>query len=145
MVQPNTMQRQQHNEQTIKNLMDAINGEYSAIYCYELLANQAPNDEIKNQILEIRKDEIRHYETFWNHYVSLTGQTMQPQITETCPGNYSDGIKAAFLDEQKTVDFYHDAARETSNASIKDAFMQAAADEQNHAVWFLYFMHENKS
>jgi len=66
----------------INDISKAINGEYTAIYCYELLANQAPNDEIKNRILEIRNDEIRHYETFWYLYISLTGKQPTPQITK---------------------------------------------------------------
>ena len=31
-----------------------------------------------------------------------------------------------------------------SDRSIKEAFRRAAADEQNHAVWFLYFFTKNK-
>ena len=120
--------------------MKAINGEYTAIACYELLANQAPNAEIKNRILEIRNDEIRHYETFWHIYISLTGKQPTPQITKQCPADYKSGIQAAFIDEQETVDFYHEIARSTNNPIIKDAFTQTSADEQNHAVWFLYFM-----
>ena len=46
--------------ETLNSISKAINGEYTAIACYELLANQAPNAEIKNRILEIRNDEIRH-------------------------------------------------------------------------------------
>lgn len=124
----------------LNDILDAINDEYTTISCYELLANQAPNAEIKKQILEIRDDEIRHYETFWHLYFSLTGKQASPKITKQCPTDYKSGILAAFMDEQKTVDFYHDIARNTNNPIIKEAFTQAAADEQNHAVWFLYFM-----
>ena len=67
-VQPST------NMEVLNDILKAINGEYTAIACYELLANQAPNAEIKNRILEIRNDEIRHYETFWHLYISLTGK-----------------------------------------------------------------------
>lgn len=120
--------------------MKAINNEYTTVSCYELLANQAPNAETKKRILEIRNDEIRHYETFWQLYFSLTGKQVSPQITKQCPGDFKSGVLAAFIDEQETVDFYHDIARSTNNPIIKEAFTQAAADEQNHAVWFLYFM-----
>ena len=46
------------------DLMKALNGEYSAICFYEQLAQLAPNDEARNRILEIRKDEMRHYRGF---------------------------------------------------------------------------------
>ena len=97
--------------EVLNNILKAINGEYTAIACYELLANQAPNAEIKNRILEIRNDEIRHYETFWHLYISLTGKQATPQITKQCPADYKSGILASFIDEQETVDFYHDIAQ----------------------------------
>ncbi|MEK4714870.1 MULTISPECIES: ferritin-like domain-containing protein [Sporosarcina] len=128
------------NKEVLNDISKAINGEYTAIYCYELLANQAPNNEIKKRILEIRSDEIRHYETFWHLYISLTGKKPSPQITKQCPADYRSGVLAAFIDEQETVDFYHDISRNTDNPVIRDAFTRASADEQNHAVWFLYFM-----
>nr|WP_238941840.1 ferritin-like domain-containing protein [Bacillus sp. REN10] len=127
----------------INDISKALNGEYSAIHCYKQLANQTPNLEIKKRILEIRNDEIRHFQTFSHIYTSLTGRQPSPQITEQCPTNFRNGILAAFKDEQETVDFYHDIARSTNNPIIKNAFIQAAADEQNHAVWFLYFMNHH--
>lgn len=131
------------NMEILNDIVKAINSEYTTISCYELLASQAPNEEIKNRILEIRNDEIRHYETFWYLYISLTGKQPTPQITKQCPADYTSGILAAFIDEQETVDFYHDIARSTNNPVIKNAFTQASADEQNHAVWFLYFMNHH--
>ncbi|WP_414714813.1 ferritin family protein [Sporosarcina koreensis] len=138
-VNQNSMQTSTNTE-VLNNILKAIDGEYTAISCYELLANQAPNNEIKKRILEIRKDEIRHYETFWYLYISLTGEQPSPKITRQCPADYTNGILSAFKDEQETVDFYHKIARSTDNPFINDAFTRASADEQNHAVWFLYFM-----
>lgn len=48
-------------------------------------------------------------------------------------------------DEQRTVDFYLEIADETTNQQVKETFRRAAADEQNYAVWFLYyFSKQNK-
>lgn len=126
--------------EVLNDILKAIDGEFTAIGCYELLANQARSNEIKKRILEIRDDEIRHYETFWHLYISLTGKQPSPKFTSQCPADYNSGILAAFIDEQETVDFYHNIARSANNPVIREAFTQAAADEQNHAVWFLYFM-----
>ncbi|WP_228548333.1 ferritin-like domain-containing protein [Sporosarcina obsidiansis] len=131
------------NIQTINNLLKAMHGEYHAIYCYEILANQAPTQDIKNKILEIRNDEMRHYQTFWVLYFQLTGKEPEIKLTEGCAKDYMSGVKAAFMDEQATVDFYHEAARKTTNPIISSAFTQASADEQNHAVWFLYFLNHS--
>jgi rubrerythrin len=131
------------NMEIINDISKAINGEFHAIYCYEILANQAPNIELKNRILEIRNDEIRHYSMFAQIYISLTGNQPTPQITKQCPKDYKSGVLAAFIDEQETVDFYHEIARKYNNVVIRDAFTQASADEQNHAVWYLYFMNQH--
>ncbi|MGY3415598.1 rubrerythrin [Bacillus mycoides] len=49
-------------------------------------------------------------------------------------------------DEQRTVDFYLEIADKTTNQQVKETFRRAAADEQNHAVWFLYyFSKQNKT
>nr|WP_285852029.1 ferritin-like domain-containing protein [Sporosarcina luteola] len=122
--------------------MRAIDGEYTAIACYELLANQAENDEIKKRILEIRNDEIRHYETFWYLYISLTGNQPSPKMTKECPADYRSGVLASFIDEQEAVDFYHRIARNTDNPVVRDVFTRASADEQNHAVWYLHFVNQ---
>lgn len=138
----NSMQHSS-NREIINDLSKAINGEYQAIYCYEILANQARNPEIKSRILEIRNDEIRHYQNISQIYISLTGNQPTPQITKQCSLDYKSGVLAAFIDEQETVDFYHEIARKYNNELIRNAFTQASADEQNHAVWFLYFMNQH--
>ncbi|WP_059170554.1 ferritin family protein [Bacillus sp. FJAT-27445] len=127
-------------EKLVGDVLRAINGEYSAIQCYERIARLAPNEGIRRQINEIRKDEQRHYQEFVRIYTNLTGRQPNVKAAETCPATYRDGIDFAFRDEQETVDFYHQIAKEATSAEVKEAFRNAAADEQNHAVWFLFFM-----
>lgn len=136
----NYLRQPTSNMAIVTDISQAINGEYHAIHCYEQLANQTQNLEIKNRILEIRNDEIRHYHLISHIYTSLTGKQPTPKLTEQCADNFRSGVLASFKDEQETVDFYHKIARTTNDSFIRDSFQQAAADEQNHAVWFLYFM-----
>ncbi|AMO84496.1 ferritin-like domain-containing protein [Solibacillus sp. FSL K6-1781] len=124
----------------ISNLTKAINGEFTAIHFYEHLAKLAPTQEIQNRILEIRNDEMRHFQGFSNSYFSITGHYPTPQITEEMPNNFKQGVLGAFKDEQEAVEFYHLAARQAGNSYIAHQFQSNASDEQNHAVWFLYFM-----
>ncbi len=126
--------------QIVNDIQKAIHGEYSAIACYEKLARLAPTQEERNKILEIQQDEKRHLEEFSRIYAYLTGCQPTYQITEKCPDEYLSGIEFAFKDEQGAVDFYLDIADKTQHAFIKDRFKRAAADEQNHAVWFLSFI-----
>lgn len=137
------MQCYMSTNELIADLTTALSGEYNAIHCYEILANQAPNQEMKNRILEIRNDEMRHYHMFAQIYYSITGAQPVSELTEECPDNFNSGVRAAFINEQETVDFYHKTARKYNNPMIKEAFTQASEDEQNHAVWFLYFMNHH--
>lgn len=131
-------QRQTH--KLIKDIEKAINDEYSAIQCYEKIAQLARTEKEKKQILEIREDEQKHYKQFVQIYTQLTGKQPQPKVTEDCPNSYRKGIEFALRDEQHTVDFYLDISDESKHPFIKEVFRRAAADEQNHAVWFLYFL-----
>ncbi|GAJ41208.1 ferritin-like domain-containing protein [Saccharococcus caldoxylosilyticus] len=131
-------------DKLIRDIEKAINGQYSAIQCYAKLAKMAPTDRERVQILEIRNDEIKHYQRFTQIYVNLTGMQPDVKVTEECPNTYVEGLEYALKDEQKTVDFYLDIADETNNPYIKEVFRRAAADEQNHAVWFLYYFIKNK-
>ncbi|HET7627523.1 MAG TPA: ferritin family protein [Bacillales bacterium] len=123
----------------IDDLAKAINGQYSAIKCYEKIAALANNEKEKERILEIRKDEMRHYRTFARMYGQVTGEDPKPEIVEECPQDYCRALAFAVEDEQKTVDFYNEIADRAQNPYIRHAFARAALDEQNHAVWFLYF------
>lgn len=66
------------NDKLIRDIEKAINGEFSAISCYAKLANMAPNAAERNQILEIRNDEIKHFHHFVQIYTNLTGQQPKP-------------------------------------------------------------------
>ncbi|MCZ8516250.1 ferritin-like domain-containing protein [Paenibacillus filicis] len=124
----------------IADIAKAVNGEYSAIACYEQLAKLAPEEEARKRILEIRNDEIRHFQVTSKIYTGLTGRKPAPHITEPCPSDYRAGLEFAFKDEQETVDFYLNIAEKSVDPYGKDQFRRAAADEQNHAVWFLYLL-----
>jgi rubrerythrin len=133
------------NNKLIREVEKAMNGEYNAINCYTQLANLAPNEKEKSRILEIRQDERRHHKQFEQIYTKLTGRKPQkPTLSEECPNGYLEGLEFALQDEQTTVDLYLEVADGASDSSIKEAFRRAAADEQNHAVWFLYYYSKNK-
>jgi len=123
----------------IQDITKAINGEYSAIRCYEVLAKMAPTTEEKNRIMEIIRDEQRHLQEFSQIYVRLTGQQPTPQQIEECPKEYKKGLETSMKDEQMTAHFYNEISRKAKDQQIHDTFHHASHDEQNHAVWFLYY------
>jgi len=132
--------RMSSDTQLLDDIQKAINAEYSAVTCYEKLANMATSPKERNSILEIQTDEKRHLEEFSRIYTNLSGSLPSYQIIEECPDNYKAGIEFAFKDEQEAVDFYLDISDKAQDMTIKDRFRRAASDEQNHAVWFLYII-----
>lgn len=132
------------NEKLINDLTSAINGEYTATQCYARLAQMAPTAVQRDRINEILSDEKKHLQQFSQIYTSLTGRQPQPKMTEECASNYLAGLEASLNDEQKTVDFYHQIADEATDQAVMRTFRRAAFDEQNHAVWFLYFLVKEK-
>ncbi|MBM4763044.1 ferritin family protein [Bacillus sp. B15-48] len=140
----NDLYRNALDTQLLNDIQKAINAEYSAVACYERLAKMAPTQEERNIILEIQKDEKRHLEEFSRIFTNLTGRQPSYKIIEECPDNYQPGIEFAFKDEQEAVDFYLDISDNAQDMTIKDRFRRAAADEQNHAVWFLAFFSKNQ-
>jgi len=127
--------------QLVRDLMTSLNGEYHAITCYEKLAALAPTEEVNKKILEIRQDEIRHFQHFSHLYTRLTGCLPAPKLSEACATEYRAGVLASFKDEQTTVDYYLRVSDYVQVPYVKELFRRTAADEQNHAVWFLSFLH----
>lgn len=121
----------------LKEVARAVNGEYSAIQCYTKLIEMAPTKKEKKIIKEIREDEIRHFHEFSALYMFLIKRQPVPEISEPCPDRYREGLRFAFEDEQDTVDFYLHVADRAKHPYMRHVFRRAAADEQNHAVWFL--------
>lgn len=124
----------------IKDIKRAINAEYSTILCYQKIADRAPAESIRKRILEIQKDEKKHFQVFNHLYTYLTGKHVKPKIIEPCPEDYKQAVEHAFYDEQETVDFYLNIYDRAKTSAVRKAFKRAALDEQNHAVWFLYFL-----
>ncbi|MBM7715808.1 ferritin-like domain-containing protein [Siminovitchia sp. FSL H7-0308] len=121
----------------LKEVARAVNGEYSAIQCYTKLIEMAPTKKEKKIITEIREDEIRHFHEFSALYMFLIKRQPVPEISEPCPDRYREGLRFAFENEQDTVDFYLHVADRANHPYMRHVFRRAAADEQNHAVWFL--------
>ncbi|PDY25024.1 hypothetical protein CN507_21620 [Bacillus cereus] len=102
-----------------------------------------PNFEVG--VLLPANSGIKHFHQFVQIYTLLTSKNPQPQITEECPTLYLNGLEFAIQDAQRSVDFYLEIADEATDQQIKEVFRRVAADEQNHAVWFLYyFSKQNK-
>jgi rubrerythrin len=132
-----------HFDSLVQDIEKALNGECSAIAYYKKLSQIASVPEQKERIREIRREEIKHFQIFSGIYRAITGQNPTLRITKECPDDYREGLKVSFIDEQETVDFYLRIADKAEDFFIREPFRRAAADEQNHAVWFSFFYLKN--
>ncbi|WP_257985551.1 ferritin-like domain-containing protein [Bacillus sp. V5-8f] len=109
----------QPNYDFISNIAKAIDGEFSAIQCYNKLVKMVPTEKEKSVITEIIKDENNHLDNFTQIYYSLTGR--QPDISKSheCPTRLKDILEYSFEDEQESVDSYMDIAYSTDDQNIE--------------------------
>ncbi|GIP34138.1 hypothetical protein J2TS4_33480 [Paenibacillus sp. J2TS4] len=120
-----------------KSLEKAINGEHNAIRTYAWLAKKAPNEQFRNIITDIQKDEERHYRAFSEFYSQLTGG-QKPHIEEApLPTSFKEGVEESIKDELEDSKFYLELS-ESAPPQIQKVLLRASQDEQRHATWFSY-------
>ncbi|MBY3621821.1 ferritin-like domain-containing protein [Acinetobacter sp. CUI P1] len=84
----------------IPDISKAIIGEAHANWFYEKLAELAPNEQTRQTILRIQRDEAKHYRWFTMILSRLGGQP--PQITAgKMPRTFQEGVRTAIQDELK--------------------------------------------
>lgn len=121
----------------IADLEQTLRDEHQAIHCYAKLAQAAPDREQKNDILEIREDEIGHFQTFAQIYKNLIGRTFAPSASDVCFADYREELRRSFKDEMEASRRYLDIADRAGDTHISQRYQRAAADEQRHAVRLL--------
>ncbi|WP_338749090.1 ferritin-like domain-containing protein [Bacillus sp. FJAT-52991] len=123
------------NQALYRDINRAANDEYQAIQYYSALANMAPNNQMKQTVLGIRQDEIRHLNAFSRSYNRLTGG--YPDLTITAPPkSFREGVRESLKDEGKTPAFYRGIAARTTDQVTKRRFLEAAEDEARHEQLF---------
>lgn len=129
---------------TPEEVVKAMQGEAEAGLFYERLMRMAPTREEADIIKQIRADEVKHYEAFEELYRRMTGRN--PRVPEPAMPNfrtYMEGVELAFIDELEAYDYYRDLYLSTQNPRIRDIFLDAFTDENEHAQYlhWIYSMH----
>lgn len=118
----------------IEDVSRAIIAEVHAYNFYQRLAQLTPNEQFRQIILSIQRDEMKHYHWFTMILRMMGGQ--QPQIPPgELPRDFKEGVQKAIQDELDASSFYQGISSRATTHHVQMHFMHASHDEQRHATW----------
>ena len=130
---------------SLQELLKAMTGELEAQRYYSELIKLTNDPQEKEIINMIINDEKKHFLSFRNLYIAITGvEPPIPEIPTPKIENFVAGVEKSILDELEAYEFYKTVYISTSNLHVKDIFFQAFTDEIEHAIYFNYFYTKNK-
>lgn len=119
----------------IEDVSRAIILEVQAYYFYQRLVELTPNEQFRQIIFRIQRDEMRHYHWFTMILRMMGGQ--QPQIPfGEIPRDFKEGVQKAIQKELEASSYYQDISSRATTHHVQMHFMHASHDEQRHATWF---------
>ncbi|MGI8314671.1 cupin domain-containing protein [Halobacillus mangrovi] len=125
--------RSGNNEQVIEALLTGIKGEAESIDLCSRLANAAPSQNHKNEILRTIEEEKNHLNHFTNLYVSLTGNQPEYEIDKADFESYQEGLQKAYQAKLENYEAYRQSYLLTQHTPLRDIFGKACNDEAAHA------------
>ncbi|MDT8862886.1 cupin domain-containing protein [Alkalihalobacillus sp. MEB130] len=132
---------QSRHEQQLEDVRSGIKRTASAINLYRRLANAAPNEQHKREILHALEVRKAHFNQFTHLYMNLTGRQPEYQIEMDAFQNYKDGLHKAYELELEDFHEYQRCYSETEDRSFQNVFLWALQGEQENASR-LYSLHE---
>ncbi|MFD0872406.1 Uncharacterized conserved protein [Chlamydia abortus] len=127
----------------IRELAKAINGEYNAIRTYEWLAREAPDEEFRKIISDIKQDEEHHFRLFSSYYSQLTGGRKPEIKAGPLPESFVKGVEESIKDELEDSKSYQRLS-EIVPLPLRRGLINASHDEQRHATWFSYIWNRTR-
>lgn len=130
---------------TPAQLLKAMREEAKARKHYKKLAGMAPDEKEADIIEHFYEDETKHLSKFRMLFEMITGK--EPELSNIASpgfGSYLEGIEQAILDELEAYEFYRDIYLSGSNPMVRDMFLEAFTDENEHAAYLNYLYTRNK-
>lgn len=121
-------------------IREAVKGEAEDRAFYEYLIENAPDEESREIIREIRDDEINHFFLFGQVYYVLTGQTLtsQEEVEFDEPDSYCAGIESAIIGEQNAVKRYRRILYALNDRVLINVLTDIITDEIRHGILYNY-------
>lgn len=118
----------------VEDVSRAIILEVQAYYFYQRLVELTPNEQFRQIIFSIQRDEMKHYHWFTMILRMMGGQ--QPQIPFVeIPRDFKEGVQKAIQNEVEAFSYYQDISSRAATHPVQMHFMHALQDEQRHATW----------
>ena len=120
----------------IQQLNQSIASEATSIDFYNQLAEVAPNEVHKQNILKILEDEKEHLRLFINLFIQITGNQPVYEASKVAVTSYEEGMKTAYERELKDFKTYRDIYLLIDHPMMRDIFLRTFTDEMEHATRF---------
>lgn len=133
---------QGNDQEVFEAILAGIKREASAIDLYSRLANGAPNQKHKDNILLVSEDKKVRLTQFTNLYMTLTGRQPVYQIDKTPFYSYREGLQKAYEAEVEGYKDYRQSSLLTQHPLVRNVFLWALNSEQENATRFEFLNEE---
>jgi rubrerythrin len=126
-------------------IASAIETEKEAALFYNMLADMTSNQEARDTLLVLAKDEASHAVTLANLYFEITGHGITDRTSNRAEGDPNlfdlqsvtrrDALEFALRNEIKAAEHYQSQADATDNRRIANIFRILAETERDHAAY----------
>lgn len=125
---------QDHFQQLCETVLEGVKREASVLELYTQLAEQAPNEEHKQNIIQAIEGKKVHLTHFCNLYYNLTGTQPEYQIGEVSIDHYRDGLQRAYQLEMKGFQENQRGSALSQLPQVQNVFIWAMTGEQENAA-----------
>ncbi|USK42027.1 cupin domain-containing protein [Cytobacillus oceanisediminis] len=125
---------QDHFQQLCETVLEGVKREASVLELYTQLAEQAPNEEHKQNIIQAIEGKKVHLTHFCNLYYNLTGTQPEYQIGEVTIDHYRDGLQRAYQLEMEGFQENQRGSALSQLPQVQNVFIWAMTGEQENAA-----------
>ncbi len=132
------MSRNEHgtDQQGFDTLLTAIKKEASAVDLYHRLAQVAPDQKQKNDIIHALQNKTAHLNHYTNLYFSLTGSQPMYEIDQVPFRSYREGLQKAHEAGVKAYEEYRNNILFTQNPLVQNMLLHASNCEKENVTRF---------
>lgn len=123
----------------------AVQTEREAAWFYKMMADLSSDDDAKDTLLTLAKDEASHATTLANLYFELTGHGItkpessrpegDPNLFDFSTTSRRDALEFALQNETEAVKIYNEQADLSASPRVATIFRILADTERDHAAY----------